>query len=77
MTGEDYLKFARRLRQVGLDNGIVCNQSHAPFLKEKVSKVYVKIRYGILEQTMNLLGKTGRKVSPMAYAVANRIFGFN
>lgn len=27
----DYLKFARKLKQVGLDNGIVCNQSHAPF----------------------------------------------
>ncbi len=27
----DYLKFARRLKQIGLDNGIVCNQSHAPF----------------------------------------------
>ena len=31
LAGNDYLKFARRLRQVGLDNGIVCNQSHAPF----------------------------------------------
>lgn len=28
---DDYLKFARRLKQIGLDNGIVCNQSHAPF----------------------------------------------
>lgn len=27
----DYLKFARHLRQIGEDNGIVCNQSHAPF----------------------------------------------
>ena len=27
----DYLKFARRLKQIGLDNGIECNQSHAPF----------------------------------------------
>lgn len=27
----DYLKFARKLKQIGLDNGIVCNQSHAPF----------------------------------------------
>lgn len=27
----DYLKFARELKKVGLDNGIVCNQSHAPF----------------------------------------------
>ncbi len=31
LAGRDYLKFARRLKQVGLDNGIVCNQSHAPF----------------------------------------------
>ena len=27
----DYLKFARKLKQIGLDNGIVCNQSYAPF----------------------------------------------
>lgn len=31
LAGTDYLAFARRLKQVGLDNGIVCNQSHAPF----------------------------------------------
>lgn len=31
LAGKDYLKFARRLKQIGLDNGIVCNQSHAPF----------------------------------------------
>ncbi len=30
-AGNDYLAFARRLKQIGLDNGIVCNQSHAPF----------------------------------------------
>ncbi len=30
LAGNDYLKFARRLKQVGLDNGIICNQSHAP-----------------------------------------------
>lgn len=27
----DYLKFVRELRNIGLDNGIHCNQSHAPF----------------------------------------------
>ena len=27
----NYLSFARRLKQIGLDNGIHCNQSHAPF----------------------------------------------
>ena len=31
LAGHDYLAFARRLKQIGLDNGIVCNQSHAPF----------------------------------------------
>lgn len=31
LASSDYLKFARKLRQIGLDNGIVCNQSHAPF----------------------------------------------
>ena len=31
LSGSDYLKFARKLKQIGLDNGIVCNQSHAPF----------------------------------------------
>ena len=27
----NYLSFARKLKQIGLDNGIVCNQGHAPF----------------------------------------------
>ncbi len=31
LAGDDYLAFARRIKQIGLDNGIVCNQSHAPF----------------------------------------------
>ena len=36
MTGHplqrgNYLAFARHLKQIGLDNGIHCNQSHAPF----------------------------------------------
>lgn len=31
LSGNERLAFARRLKQIGLDNGIVCNQSHAPF----------------------------------------------
>ena len=31
LAGKNALSFARRLKQVGLDNGIHCNQSHAPF----------------------------------------------
>ena len=31
LASNNYLKFARELKNIGLDNGIVCNQSHAPF----------------------------------------------
>lgn len=31
LAGPNYLDFVRKLKQVGLDNGIHCNQSHAPF----------------------------------------------
>ena len=31
LAGDNYLAFARRLKQIGLDNGIICNQAHAPF----------------------------------------------
>lgn len=31
LAGDNYLAYARKLKQIGLDNGIHCNQSHAPF----------------------------------------------
>ena len=31
LNGPHYLEFAQKLRKVGEENGIVCNQSHAPF----------------------------------------------
>ena len=31
LNARNYLNFARKLKKIGLDNGIVCNQSHAPF----------------------------------------------
>lgn len=31
LNGNDYVKFAKTLRKIGEDNGIYCNQSHAPF----------------------------------------------
>lgn len=43
LASREYLAFARRLKQVGLDNGIVCNQSHAPFpMSEKPIRDYLK-----------------------------------
>ena len=31
LAGADYLAFARKLKKIGLDHGMICNQSHAPF----------------------------------------------
>ncbi len=31
LNGSNYLAFARKLKKIGNDNGIHCNQSHAPF----------------------------------------------
>lgn len=47
------------------------------YLKKKQYRVYLKIRYGILGQTINLPGKSGRKISSFVYVVARRFIGFN
>lgn len=47
------------------------------YLKKKDYRSYLRIRYGILGQTMNLPGRSGRKVSSLAYLVARRLIGFN
>ena len=47
------------------------------YLQKKDRKTFRKIRYGILGQTMNIPGKSGRKISCLVYVVARRIFGFN
>lgn len=31
LSRPNYAEYAKKLRKIGLDNGIVCNQSHAPF----------------------------------------------
>lgn len=47
------------------------------YLKKRDCRTYMRIRYGILGQTINLPGKSGRKVSSMVYSVARRLIGFN
>ena len=47
------------------------------YLRQKDIKTFLRIRYGILGQTMNIPGKPGRKISSMAYSVARRLIGFN
>lgn len=47
------------------------------YLKDRDGKTFLRIRYGILGQTMNIPGRQGRKISSMAYSVARRLIGFN
>lgn len=47
------------------------------YLKQKDYRTYWKIRYSIMGQTINLPGKSGRKISSIVYTVANQIVGFN
>lgn len=56
LTKKDYLKFARKLKQIGLDNGIVCNQSHAPFptLKKEI--------WACLQRAIECTAEAGGKI---------------
>ena len=47
------------------------------YLKKKDKRTFIKIRYGILGQTMNIPGRSGRKISSLVYSVARRLIGFN
>lgn len=42
LNSKDYVKFAKRLKKVADDNGIVCNQGHAPFPSLIVGDDYLK-----------------------------------
>jgi sugar phosphate isomerase/epimerase len=56
LSKPDYLKFARELKQIGLDNGIVCNQSHAPF-PSKVPQIREKYLKRAIECTAEAGGE--------------------
>ncbi|MDE6957237.1 MAG: glycosyltransferase family 2 protein [Lachnospiraceae bacterium] len=47
------------------------------YLKKKDMRTFLKIRYGILGQTINIPGRSGRKISSMVYSAARRVIGFN
>lgn len=47
------------------------------YIKEKDTRLYKKLRYGIMGIAMNLPGKIGRKISIAAYKIAQKVVGFN
>ena len=42
LNGNEYVKFARELKNIGQAYGMVCNQSHAPFPSDKMPFDYLK-----------------------------------
>lgn len=47
------------------------------YLKKKDTRLYYRLYFGIFGRAMNLPGKGGRKVSVIAYKLANKVMGFN
>ena len=47
------------------------------YLKDHNPRLYKRIRYGLLGQTMNLPGKVGKGIAVAGYKIANKLYGFN
>ena len=47
------------------------------YIKDKDLKLFHKLRHGIMGQTMNLPGRSGRKISVAAYRLSQKVVGFN
>ena len=56
LSTSNYLSFAKKLKQIGLDNGIPCNQSHAPF------PVYNKDIRSYLKRAIECTAEAGGKI---------------
>lgn len=56
LASDNYLSFARKLKQIGIDNGIHCNQSHAPF------PVYCKEIRSYLKRAIECTAEAGGKI---------------
>jgi len=56
LAGKDYLAFARKLRRIGEEYGMVCNQSHAPFPSR-----YQEIR-AYFERALECTAEAGGKI---------------
>lgn len=47
------------------------------YIKKKDRKLYIRLRYGVLGNSMNLPGKGGRKITVEGYKLCRRFFKFN
>jgi glycosyltransferase involved in cell wall biosynthesis len=47
------------------------------YIKQKDLRLFHRLRNGILGQTINLPGKSGRKISVAVYKISQKVIGFN
>lgn len=65
------------LLRSGTDENFEKKQELWRYLKKKDMGLYYKIRTGLLGRTVNIPGKSGRKVSIAAYKLTRKFYGFN
>lgn len=61
----------------GTDENLEKKKELWDYIKQKDFRIYLRLRYGILGNSMNLPGKSGRKISVEGYKICRRFFKFN
>ena len=61
----------------GTEENLAKKQELWTDLRRQDLPLYLRLRYGFLGQSMNLLGKSGRTVSIAGYKISQKFFGFN
>lgn len=59
------------------EENLIKKQQLWEYLKQENPRLYKKIRSCLLGQSMNLPGKSGRKMSILGYKISRKIYGFN
>ena len=61
----------------GLEENLEKKKELWQYIRSKDKWLWVRLRYGLLGNAMNLPGKGGRKISVAAYRLTQKIVGFN
>ena len=61
----------------GTEENLEKKQELWKYIKKKDMRLYMRLRYGVLGNSMNLPGKSGRKISVEGYKICRRFYKFN
>ena len=61
----------------GTEENLEKKQELWKYIKKKDAGLYIRLRYGVLGNSMNLPGKSGRKISVEGYKICRRFYKFN